>query len=414
MSVTEAGTNQDADQLRQHLIALSTKQAELRRRLNEYLQSSGTAVGTVARLVNMKWGTLNKLSKGEVVVGSGRGLTALCHFLQCDDLGEEITALTRHISDRFIGFATCTPVVIETAFDIRRAFFERAETVSAVEFAGAFEEYSAIVQGAITGSKSALQALEDEDTRDYVNLMLIDGLDERLALSKVRHDQEKQAAADHFVELVKPLLDRFGGKSSLARVFEVHNSTVHAAMTGEASLETIQRLTVLAERHARNNGQAAKDPPTPQAQATGPPPPKVETPKAEARPAATVPEGPAFQGEQLIRALLDMSREELVAFVQTEANFQELERVQLLALRDALVVSGQVMTLLLNIGSQVGSKQAREMLQNDIGRVLQELEPAIKRFTFAYPNKLLELHDSQRQVMAQGKSKHPQNRKGSK
>jgi hypothetical protein len=214
-------------------------------------------------------------------------------------------------------------------------------------------------------------------------------LDDPIEEAKQRRLASQQATAKRFSKLVEPLLERYGDKSMVAKALGIHRNSLYDALGGRASVEHTQKLIQKAERLSRARAPAAK-------------------PEPEQKP----PPEPAPAPDRDVWSVIGgTTTDEGVQFVLTEESFQELEHIPLVALRDSLRKVLPVARLLLNIGSQCKDKQAREILQEALGPEVQELAIAIREFTFAHPNRLLELYDSQRQVWSTDNKKKSSSRK---
>lgn len=400
-------------ELRPRLLRLSALQTDLRERLFNYMSTTGATIATIAKLAGIPHVKLTSFRQGSTSIAAGRSLTGLCEVLGCPEIGAEIALLSEQVADRYLGYTTRSPAAIKTAVGVLEVHQQWYEDFTYSEFSEAFGDLSSTILSVLNGGRTGLEALEDAGIRDTIETILIATIDDLLADLKQRRDAVKQATIDQLRTAIDKLSVTYGNRETVYKVTGVSSSTIQDSLAGRSSLDTIRALTAKLEKHIRSNEKTSCTRPA------GSPPPEDHVVPISAKatgppPAETSAQTPAFQAEQLVEGILSMSRSELVAFVQTEANFRELENVQLIALRDALIVSLSVSQLLLNIGSQLDSKNARAILQQDVGRVLQELDPAIRRFTFAHPNQLLDLHDSQREVWKGNSSKPSQRKRGSK
>lgn len=377
------------DRLKRSLLDLSLKQVELRQRLVDYLANSEETAGSISRQTGMNWVAVKGFLDGKLCLSGGKGLKGLCRLLECEDLGNKIATLSAAVGDRYLALATHSPEVIETAIELVTAQRQRADEYTGEDFAGAFGKLAPIVKGVLNGSQSALDQLEDADTLWHIQTQMKADLDDPIEEAKQRRLASQLTAAKRLSKLVEPLLERYGGRTMMAKALGIHRTSLYDALNGKASVEHTQKLIQKAERLSNARAPAAE--------------PVTEQKSA--------PEPIPAPDRDVWSVIGGTTTEEGVQYVLTEESFQELEQVPLVALRDAMRKVLPMSRLLLNIGSQCKDKQAREILQEALEPEVQELSIAIREFTFAHPNRLLELYDSQRQVWANDNKKKPSSRK---
>ncbi len=376
----------DVAQLRSRLLQLAEKQAGLRERLENYMTAnSDTTYSSLARDADIPHNSLIAFSRGERSLRSEKGLKGLCSLLDCVSLGEEIIKLGEAVPDRYFAFASGSPAAITVAMDIMQAQQVRKVSFTFSEFAEAFGPCAETVDNVLYARQSGLQALEDHDIRETIEIMLIDDLDDKLQAIAQRRDTRKQDASRRLQELIEPLAAHYGGKVKLSRILDVGQTTLSDALACRTSLETIETLIELAKKQKKFMPTAQRHIMPPEEVANPPTPPPV------------IPEG-----TDVLAAVGGITTEEGVRFVLTASSFNalELDEDALVAVREFLLRVIPLTRLALNIGSQLNDPRDRKHLRGAVGREVEELSTAIEKFTFAHPNRLSELHDSQRQVWA--------------
>jgi hypothetical protein len=366
--MASAKTPFNAEQLRPRLLELHELQTQLRESLDDHLDSSGDSMNAVAARVQMSWVGLNSFHKGERCLSDGSGLRELTKFLGCPQKGSRIAELSQQIDDRYLSLALHTEAVIDMALELIQ--LQRQSGHSVTVFAAAFGGQEGIVQGVLSGSHQALEQLENLNARQQVSEKIA-GLDVLLEVTALAQQALRDTAAEAFRMAAQPLLERAGSKSALAQMLGISRSGLIAAYNGSAGLEQLKHLTELAQ------------------QMTGKKP------------------GPDESSQPELTDIGGVTSDDGLPFILTEAAFREIEGVPLVALRQSLRTAVQVTRLLLNIGSQMTDQTARDILRQDLGKELRELELAIRTFGFAHPSELLALYDSQRQQWADGPSDQP-------
>jgi len=382
-------------EMRDCLLDLSGKQAELRRCLAEYRTGRNDTLHAIGTQANSSGAALKKFIDGTTVLIGGKGLTGLCELLEVPELGREIAELANRVGSRNLGFASHSPEIIRMAFDLIEYFHDndRSEQYSMAEFASVFGDDAPIVLGVLGGNQEEIAVLGDERTRERLTQVLLDNhLDEHLVAAKGRFAAERQEAAARLQELVDGLKDRTGGVVQLARMIGTPRNSLYEALMARSSLKTIRRLIGEVEKLARMLGS-----PAPAVSEAGPP---ADTAAVAAATEAAATEAHA-PGPGIPDELAKLGGETTAAGIKhvlTAASFRQIETVALVDLRDLLIAEIERVRMLLNHGSQLGDNTARQILREDkkVAAELRELLTAIRLFTFEDPSQLLELYDSER------------------
>lgn len=457
-------------ELRERLTALSELQRDLRDTLESRLIKTSDSINTVARNADVPRRTLSDFRAERATVCSGKTLRSLCSFLDREELIPQIEELAAPIPDRKLGMGCFPKSVISLAVDLMEAQHDRADIATYAEFAESFDPYTAVITGVLQGSQEALEQLRDSKTHDDVLHTLLENLDERLEKILGRKHEAKKSAIIRLEGMIDLLLGRYGQKTAISRELGLSKTALREALSGRSGLEMIESISVKAEKLLAQPAPAIPDyrslfmpmydklyerfgTQACLAEALGVPSSTLsyaasgkcsaatysglvrhaekllESPapslgaESVAEPAAdkvavTVTEavaGSAPSEEHGLGAFASIggiTTDEGVPYVLTEESYQKLEGVPLLALRDSLITAIRLARLQLNIGSQLTSRTDRRILQDAVGRELKELKLAIDAFTFAHPNELLALHDSQRQFWAEQSTNSGQPRKG--
>lgn len=383
------------DQLRKALFSLSARQAELRDLLAAYRLTTGKSLSLIQRESGVKWTSLKDFEEGRLCLSGGKGLTGLCKLLGREHLSSEIAQLARAVGDRYLALATGSREAIETAVELIKLQRKYSSDCTVEELATIFGEQCEVVRGILNGSRSAVAELGEDKALTSVQNLLTSNLDGLIqGVRKQRSDAQK-AAAEVLNNLLTPLAERFGGPVALAKALDVSRSSLYYAQRGQSSVEQIEKIIAQAQKLSRPHSRA-NPAPTP----------------SEPEPVAQPPQASLSVISDKWATIGGATTEEGVRFVLTEESFLELDDVPLVALRDAMLRALPVARMLLNIGSQCKDRRAREILQEALGPEVQELQTAIRLFTFAHPNRLLEMYDSQRQGWAAVSRSKPMSRKG--
>jgi hypothetical protein len=400
MSKVSASAKGDLREQRKWLLQLSAKQTQLRDRLRVHLDSSGVTIGAVATASGLKWLSAKGFLDGTLCLSSGKGLAGLGRVLGCEALTSEIAALTDRIPDRHLGLGACSPEAIELAILLMLEFQELGGRYSMAEFAGAFGDSAPVALGALSAATDALAQLEKADIREKLSSSIVaDDFPAQLAKSQARERAKKAAPAARLRELTEPLVARFGTRVLLAKALKLSPGSLHQAILGNVSLERLEQLIAAAEKLTSAN--SAPQPAAPSAR------PAPARPPSTPPPATPPPPEPPLAIESLLAglpaefvALAGATTPDGLNFVLTEGTFQSIKKVALLALADNIVLYAQLLRALLNVGAQVADDEARGILVQKVGRELEQLDRALRTFTFKYPNRLLALNESEQRLWA--------------
>jgi predicted transcriptional regulator len=371
-----SGQSPPIGELRKLLPQLAAYQAELRQNLITYRQSSGLTQGAIAKRLEIGWNAVAELEAGTSVISSGKRLDGLCELMSCQELGVKIKQLAQSISSRYMGFVLGSEEAVNLALDIVEASQESDAPYAA--FVAAFGDHHEIAEDALAQSNRCIRALEDPTTAKAVRGILQGDFEAKLKRAQAAEQAKRTQAATKLSKLVEKLTPQYGELALLAKQLDVHRTTFHYARngTGRISLATIEELTRKCEHLLAE--QAAEQP---------------------------APDAVLLGGSPLPNELAVVSgatTDEGVRFVLTEDSFKEVGQIPVIAARESLKTTLECARLLLNSVSQLSDKTLRDLLREELGPEVEELQTAINLFTFAQPQRLLDQYDAQRSTR-QGK-----------
>jgi hypothetical protein len=372
------------EELRRALLDMSPKQAALKKRLKAYLSSMHKAVGTVGREVGMPWASINDFVEGRTAIKRSKGLSGLSKLLDCEELGEEIAVISDKIGDRYLALSLQSQEVIDVVIELIKALRQRSDDYTLDDFAGGFHDNAEVVKGVVNGSREALAKLADPELLNVIQEQLLLDLDDPIEMAKQRRLAAQKAAGKQLEQLIEPLIDSFSDKTSTAKALGLPRGALSSALNGHSSLEQINKVSKIAQGKLK----AIKAAGTEVRKSTRPLPPKP-TPS----PPGPSPDKLAAQASAVFGGT---ATDDGIDFVLTQDNYRSVEGLPVELIEEHLLALLPLVRRWLNLGSQAAEHQLRKQARKRLAREVEELELAIRLFTFAHPNKLLELYDGQR------------------
>jgi hypothetical protein len=384
----------EPEELRSVLLEMSGRQREFREILRNYKRETNKPAGTIAREAGTQWKAVKGVLEGTSAVKSGNVLDGLSKLLGCQDLGRQIADNAEYVTDRYLGLTLRSNEVIEAFIKLIAAQRAIPEGYTSEDFASTFGEYSEIVFDALNGNRKAHKALENQKVRNHV-LNQLDRTDYPEALQKARDNRlaSQKARAEEFSSLVAQLLPFFGEKTKVAEALGCPAQSLYSAEGGHASVMQIEKLNKLARAELEKRapiGRISQDGAKP------------SSPPAAQEPVAPSPLSPVrvALGEAVFENFAGATTPDGVKYVLTAESIQSVDAQLLVEVRDFIRRAVETARAALILGAQFKDDQAREILVHDTGPQLRELMTAVKIFTYAHPNQLLELFEDQRNVLS--------------
>lgn len=197
----------DSEQLLERLFRLSSLQAELRRVVQEAFQRNGKPLNTFARLIGVRWNSLNRLLNEGRVLSGGNTLARITAYLNRPDLRTQIEEVSAPImNERARGLAAFSEDAIRCVFTLRAEYETVRTSMTMYAFAARFRPNDTVVLGALQGKHEPIAKLETERTRSAVSLLLAEHAWQHIPSGK-QAEQARGPSAEQ-------VLARFGGTTS--------------------------------------------------------------------------------------------------------------------------------------------------------------------------------------------------------
>ncbi len=237
--------HENVDLIRRRVISLAGYQVVLRDKLKSRIAEVKATDSDVAKASGLQRHEIESFLKGDRVFVGKKNIANITAYVEDSELGGKMSQLAADIPDRFSTFVRFEPNVIDIAFDLIYAYKVRVNEFSMVEFADAFDGYSRIIYGVLTGSRDALEFLRATPTaiQEILDTLADEELlDKRLAEIKKRVLKEKQPKIDQINQLIDVLLPIYGTKVVLVRELELGQNNLNQSKLIEASDAQLDRF----------------------------------------------------------------------------------------------------------------------------------------------------------------------------
>lgn len=251
---------------RSAILRLSELQVELRRAFVARLEKEKVPLGTAAAKAKVPWKSANYLVKGEHAFGPSETLKSLAAYSGRSDLFKEFEKASENLNDRVIGISILSRKAIDLAFDVHEVYLNDCpEDATYALFAAAFDDLQAVVLGILNWCVDDMRPLEDPDTRDRLETILLsDGLTQKLAATMKEYRERQAVLAAKLNQLVEKLLRGHVVRDKLAKMLNVSPSNMGYALQGKVTPVRLEELIGLVkdklaqrENRAKSNGKPA-------------------------------------------------------------------------------------------------------------------------------------------------------------
>ncbi len=370
----------DRSNRRVRILALAALQVELvsLARAKTARENSITQAGRTLGAISHN--AARRLLDGKQAFCEGETLRYITDSLGRKDLFQEIQAAAKGLSDRDRGLSAYPQEVIHLVLDLQ----ERYETVKArmrlTQFAGLFGDYAAIVNGAVRGAQKGLDRLRDCDIARAIRKALHST---EWDVAEPDVDTSVMRLSAELDQMAQRLRKALGARESLAAKLGVYRGTLKAAREGRSGLKTLRMLhdrakAILAKEHSPKSDAI----PAPDAQkaldaAEIPQPAGLAALLANG--GGTSPLGVPFTFGPNAAEIEIQAAKEFVNFLQWEI---------------------RLVRAMMNIAANAKDDASRQAIREALGPEVEELYLTIQAFTAAYPNRLTEMLQAQRDTWA--------------
>lgn len=380
---------EDFAEFEKNLIRFATCQKRLRTVVAKAAKDSKMSTNEIANKCNLGQAEVKKFLTGESVLASERKLKAICKFANCEELIEPNLAAAKNIADRFKIFATVDTDTIRIGTQLIRLFQENYP-LPTNNLAEVFGQDAEVVFEVLKPSRIGIHLLSETECSERVLGLLTDtSFGDTVATVRTQFLDDYNAEAAEFKQLVDRLLPLYDNQLKLVatEAFGVNYSTIRRAV--QPAEDVLKNGSLVGQEtmlHLKRTATAILAGEKPKAPAAKSDEPVLPPPQPEAIPDPS-------------QDVFGPTTEDGVAFVLTESTFQQIANVPVIAMRDALKKSIIATRQLLNVAAQMSDEQARDILQEDLGKELRELLHSMRTFSMAHPNEILPLIDSQRSTL---------------
>lgn len=369
-----------------NLIKLSSSQKRLRIAVSRAAKEHRVSPNEIANQCSLGRAEVKTFLTGESVLASERKLRAICKFADCEELIEPNLTTALKIADRYKVIATAEADTIRLWMQLIQ-LFQDTRPLPVKNLVEVFGQDADVVFEALKPSRLGIEQLSDNECNERVLSLLTDtSFADSIAAVRTQYLDEYTERAESFKQLVDQLLPLYDNQVGLVatEAFGVNRSTLgRAVLSAENVLkqgalvgnETMDQLFATAQAILAGDKPRARSART-----------NVPVPQPVSEPTSS----PDVFGP---------TSTDGVTYILTESTFQQIANVPVIAMRDALKKSISATRQLLNVAAQMSDEQARDILQEDLGKELRELLHSMRTFSMAHPNEILPLIDSQRSTL---------------
>ncbi len=260
ISVTDQRIIQIREQ-RQKVKALHRLFDQLRQLVKSGWQASQEPLSTYARHLGVNWRDLKNLVELGMPICSPENVTAIGKTLNQEALASIVIRNFAGLSDKLLSLTMLKPDTINLIFDLREEYMRLALPDDL--FLGLFNPHEEVIEGVVGnfwGKKSKLEQLEDESLSNAIQECLTNSNFDRAvqAAQEIRREREDalKAKGQELAALIPQFRELFHNRDEMAKqVFGVNDTTLRAAVRGEAGKDTYHTIFARVEEYQRKSYQ---------------------------------------------------------------------------------------------------------------------------------------------------------------